>query len=95
MAERLARILSSSRYTVDLMMRAPQSAGMLTDADNLIPRSRGDILAEMRASAKRHEQVEVAVQHIRAVRRRELLRLAMGDILGLVDLAALGAGLPN
>src|SRR6478609_6666210 len=47
MAERLARILSSSRYTVDLMMRAPQSAGMLTDADNLIPRSRGDILAEM------------------------------------------------
>ena len=93
MAERLARILSSSRYTVDLMMRAPQSAGMLTDADNLIPRSRGDILAEMRASAKRHEQVEVAVQHIRAVRRRELLRLAMGDILGLVDLAALGAGL--
>ncbi|MEZ5088377.1 MAG: bifunctional [glutamine synthetase] adenylyltransferase/[glutamine synthetase]-adenylyl-L-tyrosine phosphorylase [Micropruina sp.] len=93
MAERLARILSSSRYTVELMMRAPQSVGMLSDADSLRPRDREDILAEMRASAKRHEQDEVAVQHIRAVRRRELLRLAMADLLGLIDLTTLGIGL--
>ncbi|MBK8447540.1 MAG: bifunctional [glutamine synthetase] adenylyltransferase/[glutamine synthetase]-adenylyl-L-tyrosine phosphorylase [Micropruina sp.] len=93
MAERLARILSSSRYTVELMMRAPQSVGMLGDAETLTPRDRGEILAEMRASAKRHEQVEVAVEHIRAVRRRELLRLAMADILGMIDLTTVGVGL--
>ena len=93
MAERLARILSSSRYTVDLMMRAPQSAGMLNDAESLAPRDRGEILAEMRASAKRHKELEVAVEHIRAVRRRELLRLGMADILGLIDLPTLGVGL--
>ena len=93
MAERLAKILSSSRYTVDLMMRAPQSAGMLNDDDTLMPRDRGEVLAEMRASAKRHEQLDVAVEHIRAVRRRELLRLAMADLLGLIDLATLGIGL--
>ena len=93
MAERLAKILSSSRYTVELMMRAPQSVGMLNDAENLVPRVRGEILAEMRASAKRHDQLEVAVEHIRAVRRRELLRLGMADILGRIDLTALGVGL--
>jgi glutamate-ammonia-ligase adenylyltransferase len=93
MAERLARILSSSRYTVELMMRAPQSVGMLADASSLEPRDRGEILAEMRASAKRHDDVAVAVEHIRAVRRRELLRLAMADILGLIDLTTVGVGL--
>lgn len=93
MAERLARILSSSRYTVDLMMRAPQSVGMLGDASSLEPRDRGEILAEMRASAKRHDDVSVAVEHIRAVRRRELLRVAMADILGLIDLTTVGVGL--
>ncbi len=93
MAERLARILSSSRYTVDLMMRAPQSVGMLMDNESLRPRDRGEILAEMRASARRHDALEVAVQHIRAVRRRELLRIAMADLLGLIDLATVGVGL--
>ncbi|MFT3862026.1 bifunctional [glutamine synthetase] adenylyltransferase/[glutamine synthetase]-adenylyl-L-tyrosine phosphorylase [Micropruina sp.] len=93
MAERLAKILSSSRYTVELMMRAPQSAGMLNDASSLQPRDRGEILAEMRASAKRHDNLQVAVEHIRAVRRRELLRLAMADILGSIDLSTLGVGL--
>ncbi|MFT4293870.1 MAG: bifunctional [glutamine synthetase] adenylyltransferase/[glutamine synthetase]-adenylyl-L-tyrosine phosphorylase [Micropruina sp.] len=93
MAERLARILSSSRYTVELMMRAPQSVGMLIDESSLRARDRGEILAEMRASAKRHAELDVAVQHIRAVRRRELLRLAMADLLGLIDLATVGAGL--
>lgn len=93
MAERLARILSSSRYTVDLMMRAPQSVGMLMDNESLRPRDRGEIVAEMRASARRHAELEVAVQHIRAVRRRELLRIAMADLLGLIDLATVGIGL--
>ncbi|MFT4216518.1 MAG: bifunctional [glutamine synthetase] adenylyltransferase/[glutamine synthetase]-adenylyl-L-tyrosine phosphorylase [Micropruina sp.] len=93
MAERLAKILSSSRYTVDLMMRAPQSVGMLIDEASLRPRERGEILAEMRASAKRHGELDVAVQHIRAVRRRELLRIAMADLLGLIDLATVGVGL--
>ena len=93
MAERLARILSSSRYTVELMMRAPQSVGMLIDDSSLRPRDRGEVLAEMRASARRHDERDVAVQHIRAVRRRELLRIAMADLLGLIDLTTVGVGL--
>lgn len=93
MAERMAKILSSSRYTVELMLHAPQAVNMLSDADMLKPRDRGDILAEMRASAKRHDDLDVAVEHIRAVRRRELLRMAMADILGMLDLATLGVGL--
>ena len=93
MAERLARILSSSRYTVDLMMRAPQSVGLLMDDQSLRPRERGEILAEMRSSAKRHADLDIAVQHIRAVRRRELLRIAMADLLGRIGLDEVGSGL--
>lgn len=95
MAERLAHILASSRYAVDLLMRAPQAVGVLDDAEALRPRPRADILAEMNLSAARHEDPERAIAHIRAVRRKELLRLAMSDLLGTVDLAALGTGLSD
>ncbi|MFZ1412767.1 MAG: bifunctional [glutamine synthetase] adenylyltransferase/[glutamine synthetase]-adenylyl-L-tyrosine phosphorylase [Micropruina sp.] len=93
MAERLAKILASSRYAVDLLMRAPQAAGMLDDQEALKPRSRADILAEMSASARRHANEDKAGEHIRAVRRRELLRLAMADLLGVIELPELGKAL--
>ncbi len=93
MAERLAHILASSRYAVDLLMRAPQLVGILGDDAQLRPRPTSEILAEMLLSSQRHEEPERAVAHVRAVRRQELLRLAMADLLGLVDLPAIGAAL--
>ena len=93
MAERLARILAASRYAVDLLMRAPQAVGMLDDRQAMEPRPMADIVAEMRLSAARHSGQERAVQHVRAVRRRELVRLAMSDLLGVIDLPRLGRAL--
>jgi glutamate-ammonia-ligase adenylyltransferase len=93
MAEHLARILASSRYAVNLLLRSPQNAALLGDAEGLAPRSGAEILAEMRSAAGRHDAPEEAIAAIRASRRNELLRLAMADLLGQLDLPTLGAAL--
>nr|WP_300146305.1 bifunctional [glutamine synthetase] adenylyltransferase/[glutamine synthetase]-adenylyl-L-tyrosine phosphorylase [Propionicimonas sp.] len=95
MAEHLARILASSRYAVDLLMRAPQNAALLGDPEGLRPRPGEEVLAEMLAAARRHESPEAAIGAVRASRRKELLRLAMADLLGEIELPALGAALSD
>jgi glutamate-ammonia-ligase adenylyltransferase len=93
MAEHLARILASSRYAVDLLMRAPQNVASLGDPEGLKPRSYEEIVAEMRTAARRHDEPGEAAATIRASRRNELLRLAMADLLGQIELSDLGAAL--
>ena len=53
MAERLARILASSRFAVSLLTRAPQTVQMLADDNELIPRTLDQLKAEMGAAAGR------------------------------------------
>jgi glutamate-ammonia-ligase adenylyltransferase len=92
-AERFAKILASSRYAVELLMRDPPSAALLNDPSGLLPRSREAILDEMQLSGRRHDSQSEAIAAIRAVRRRELLRLAMGDLIGDLDVEQLGRAL--
>ena len=94
MAENLARVLSSSRFAVDLLLRAPQTAQLLVDDDGLT-RTQAEIAAAMTASARRHDDPRAAVEAIRGVRRKELLRIAMADLLGRMDVAAVGDGLSD
>lgn len=93
MAENLARVLASSRYAVDLMLRAPRGVQLLAEPDAIRPRPLPEIVREMDATAGRHAGPAAAVEAIRAVRRAELLRLALGDLLGVVDVEALGLAL--
>ena len=51
MAERLARILASSRYAVELLKRAPQTVQMLADDAELVPRPLAELDSEMQAAA--------------------------------------------
>ena len=51
MAERLARILASSRYAVELLKRAPQTVQMLADDADLVPRPLAELDSEMQAAA--------------------------------------------
>lgn len=90
-AERLARLLATSRYATDLLEREPQGVRML--GDDLQPLDAEAITEEMLASAGRHDDPESASRAVRAIRRRELLRIAAGDLLGLTDVADVGAGL--
>ncbi|GAB3755391.1 bifunctional [glutamine synthetase] adenylyltransferase/[glutamine synthetase]-adenylyl-L-tyrosine phosphorylase [Microlunatus parietis] len=95
MAERLARILASSRYAVQLLTRSPQTVQMLADDTALTPRPVDDLRAEMRAAAGRHETPRSAVEAIRAIRRRELFRIAAGDLLDVNDVDTVGEALTD
>ncbi|MGZ4474890.1 MAG: bifunctional [glutamine synthetase] adenylyltransferase/[glutamine synthetase]-adenylyl-L-tyrosine phosphorylase [Nocardioides sp.] len=90
-AERLARLLATSRYATGLLEREPQGVRML--GEDLSPLDAESLTEEMLASSSRQQDPEKAVRAIRAIRRRELFRIAAGDLLGLVDVADIGAGL--
>jgi [glutamine synthetase] adenylyltransferase / [glutamine synthetase]-adenylyl-L-tyrosine phosphorylase len=90
-AERLARLLATSRYVSDLLEREPAGVRML--GEDLTPLAAEPVVEEMLSSAGRRDDPEAAVRAVRAVRRRELFRVAAGDTLGLVDVANVGAAL--
>ncbi|MDP2772703.1 MAG: bifunctional [glutamine synthetase] adenylyltransferase/[glutamine synthetase]-adenylyl-L-tyrosine phosphorylase, partial [Nocardioides sp.] len=66
-AERLAHLLSSSRYVTSLLEREPQGVQML--GGDLAPLAAEPVVEEMLAAAGRHDDPEKAVRAIRAVRR--------------------------
>jgi glutamate-ammonia-ligase adenylyltransferase len=84
-AERLARILSSSRYATELFLQAPDSVAMLADDEELAPRSPESLRAEVMSIVDRHDEPENAVVAIRSVRRRELLRTAAAELLRMAS----------
>jgi [glutamine synthetase] adenylyltransferase / [glutamine synthetase]-adenylyl-L-tyrosine phosphorylase len=90
-AERLARLLATSRYATDLLEREPEGVRML--GEDLTPRSSEALSAQMRATADRQDEPAEAVRSIRAVRRRELFRIAVGELFGETEVAEVGAGL--
>ena len=90
-AERLAYILGTSRYATDLLEREPQGVKML--GESLVPLSAEAALAEMQALTERAGSPEAAVGAVRAVRRRELLRIACGELVAGTDVALVGQGL--
>ncbi|MFC5730572.1 MULTISPECIES: bifunctional [glutamine synthetase] adenylyltransferase/[glutamine synthetase]-adenylyl-L-tyrosine phosphorylase [Nocardioides] len=90
-AERLAHLLATSRYCTDLLEREP--AGVRLLGGDLAPLDPEALAEEMLATARRQDGQAKAVRAIRAVRRRELLRIAAGDVLGLIDVADVGFAL--
>ncbi len=83
-AERMAHVLASSRYATGLLLRAPDAVAMFADDAELAPRGLAALGSEMMAAAQRYDDdAEAAVSAIRSVRRRELLRIAAADVLGV------------
>ncbi|HEX5728134.1 bifunctional [glutamine synthetase] adenylyltransferase/[glutamine synthetase]-adenylyl-L-tyrosine phosphorylase [Microbacterium sp.] len=80
-AESLTRVLSSSRYVGELMEWIPESAAWLDDPELLRPRTGLALQEEARAIQSRHSTIDDAMRSVRALRRRELLRIAMWAIL--------------
>jgi glutamate-ammonia-ligase adenylyltransferase len=87
-AWRLARLLASGGYVRDLLMRAPDAVAQLSQSRPGLP-TRKALATELTALVCRASDVTQAVATVRAVRRRELLRVAAADVLGqLPDTAA-------
>jgi [glutamine synthetase] adenylyltransferase / [glutamine synthetase]-adenylyl-L-tyrosine phosphorylase len=100
-AERMARVLASSRYAAGLLLRAPEAVAIFANDTELNARSLTGLRAEMMAATQRYEDdAEAAVTAVRSVRRRELLRTSAADVLGVTlpaeaSLAATGEALTS
>lgn len=94
-AEQLARVLSSSKYVTDLILRAPESVAMLGDDAELVPRARARLLTEMDTAAQRHRDPMDAIKTVRRIRRRELSRIGIADVLGRLDIVEVGEALTD
>ena len=94
-AQRLATLLSTSRYATDLLQREPEGVRMLASDEALRPLERAALLKEMTGAARRNPDPVAAVTAVRAIRRGELFRIAVADLLGLVDVDTVGYGLTD
>ena len=83
-AERMAKILASSRYATSLLQREPNGVKLL-GGSQLALQDRGTVQTEMLGVARRATDSEAAISQVRGVRRRELLRIAAADLSGVVD----------
>jgi glutamate-ammonia-ligase adenylyltransferase len=68
---------------------------MLADDDELEPRGREALVTEALAAARRHDDPEVAVTSVRALRRRELFRTAAAELLGVAEVDEAGVALSD
>lgn len=92
-AQRLAKLLTSGRYLVQLLQKAPQAVQLLTKESNLHPLGVDQLRSDMRSAAALHQDTTAKIDAIRALRRRELFRIGAGDTLDLLDLETVGRGL--
>ncbi|WP_437584987.1 bifunctional [glutamine synthetase] adenylyltransferase/[glutamine synthetase]-adenylyl-L-tyrosine phosphorylase [Paramicrobacterium sp. CJ85] len=94
-AERLTQILSSSRYVGELLAAFPESSAWLEDDALLRPVSAAALRDEMQAIFSRHESLERAARAVLRVRRREILRLALGAVLDIDGVIELGSAMAD
>lgn len=84
-AQRLARILSTSRLLATMIPDLSESISWLDDDALLQPRTREELRHELEALLSRRTIPESMALAGRYIRRRELVRCAMGQTLRLVD----------
>ncbi|WP_029260274.1 MULTISPECIES: bifunctional [glutamine synthetase] adenylyltransferase/[glutamine synthetase]-adenylyl-L-tyrosine phosphorylase [unclassified Microbacterium] len=92
-AESLTRLLSSSRYVGELLEWIPESVAWLDSTGRLRPRGAAALDEEARAIQTRHESIGDALRAVRALRRRELLRTAMGAVLDVLTIEEVATAL--
>ena len=94
-ASRLTNVLSSARYVGVLLERIPEAAAWVENDEELRPRPAASLLEETRATIARHTDPAAASAALRTARRREILRLAISAVLGLIDVEELGRALSD
>jgi len=85
-AESLTKILSGSRYIGELMEWIPESASWLDSDEQLRPRTHEVLAHEARSIMARRASLKESAKRIRALRRRELLRTAIGSMTGALTI---------
>ncbi|UEJ83124.1 bifunctional [glutamine synthetase] adenylyltransferase/[glutamine synthetase]-adenylyl-L-tyrosine phosphorylase [Brachybacterium halotolerans subsp. kimchii] len=94
-ARRLTRVLSSSRFVGEQLEKVPEAVRWLGRDDTLRPLSREKLHEEFLAVIRRVDSIESAQDLLRRARLRELLRISMAHLLGLLDARAAARGLTD
>ncbi len=87
-AKRLMRVLGTSAYVPELLMRAPEVIQQYADGPNgpkLLEVDPDAVARALVASAERHPDPVRAIAAARTLRRRELARVASADLLGMLE----------
>lgn len=84
-APRLAHVLSTSRYVAQMLPTLPDAILWFDDDDLLAPRHRADMVSELDALMKRRSDPRDQAMAGRYLRRREMLRMAIGQVLRAVS----------
>lgn len=108
-AERMARMLAASQLLAAQLERVPDTVQLFGDAAALRPQPRAATVAAVRRAVDRHIDADLprlddkradaaladAAVAARGIRRRELVRTAIGDLAGLLDLDQVGQALSD
>ena len=94
-AERLMRVLSNSEFIAKMLEHIPDSSQWFGDETELKPKSSEEIDPEIAAVLTRHLSAETAAEGLRAIRRREVLRIAIGGVLGTNSIEEVSQGLTS
>jgi len=94
-AQRLAQVLGSSSWVGELMLGVPETAAFFGDESLLVPRTRAELRTEVLAVVARALDAPTAIEAARGVRRRELVRIAVADIVGQLDVDGVAAALAD
>ena len=92
-AERLTLLLANSKYAAGLLEGYPEGVAWLERDALLAPPDPASLLGEMRSLVSRRPSTEAAAERLRRVHRREILRLAMGRVVGVLDEGEVARGL--
>ena len=87
-AKRLMRVLGTSAYVPELLLRAPEVIQQYADGPNgpkLLDVEPDAVARALIASAGRHSDPVRAIAAARTLRRRELARVASADLLGMLQ----------
>jgi glutamate-ammonia-ligase adenylyltransferase len=93
---RLTQVLSGSKFVGVLLERIPEAVVWLENDGELQPRPAALLLEETAATVARHwDDPSAAAAALRTARRREVLRLALGAIVGVLSVDQLGPALSD
>ncbi|KAA8969297.1 bifunctional [glutamine synthetase] adenylyltransferase/[glutamine synthetase]-adenylyl-L-tyrosine phosphorylase [Mycobacterium sp.] len=90
-AKRLMRVLGTSRFVPELLMRAPEVIQQYGDGPSgpkLLDVDPGAVAGALVVSAGRHADPVRAIASARSLRRRELARVGSADLLGMLEVTA-------
>lgn len=82
----LVTLCATSQFLADALVRSPQTVPWLLDPRVMRPREAGELRAALAAAVRPFRTEEARLNALRRLRRRELCRIGLRDVLGDADL---------